>query len=86
MSPLKLPQLIKQFVFMPAGIHNTPLSSLKWAKNGYATLCDVAVMFKRQRKIVNIIFIKQDTFFYKKMYVWHFYQKMHTEIHSGLHY
>ena len=49
-------------------------------------LCDVTVTLKRQRKIVNIFFLKQDTFFYKKMYVWHFYQKMHTELHSGLHY
>ena len=43
-------------------------------------------MLKRKRKIVNIFFLKQDTFFYKKIYVWHFYQKMHTELHSGLHY
>ena len=50
------------------------------------SFCDVTVTFKRQRKIVNIFFLKQNTFFYKKMYVWHFYQKMHTELHSGLHY
>ena len=50
------------------------------------SLCDVTVTLKRQRKIVNIFFLKQDTFFDKKMYVWHFYQKMHTELHSGLHY
>ena len=50
------------------------------------SLCDVTVTLKRQRKNVNIFFLKQDTFFYKKMYVWHFYQKMHTELHSGLHY
>ena len=50
------------------------------------SLCDVTVTLKRQRKIVNIFFLKQNTFFYKKMYVWHFYQKMHTELHSGLHY
>ena len=50
------------------------------------SLCDVTVTLKSQRKIVNIFFLKQDTFFYKKMYVWHFYQKMHTELHSGLHY
>ena len=49
------------------------------------SLCDVTVTLKRKRKIVNIFFRKQDTFFYKKMYVWHFYQKMHTELHSGLH-
>ena len=50
------------------------------------SLCDVTVTLKRKRKIVNIFFLKQDIFFYKKMYVWHFYQKMHTELHSGLHY
>ena len=83
MSPVKLPQLIEQLMFMPAGIHNTPLSSLK-LKMG-TSLCDVTVMLKRQRKIVNIFFLKQDTFFYKKMYVWHFYQKMHMELHSSLH-
>ena len=49
------------------------------------SLCDVTVTLKRKGKIVNIFFLKQDTFFYKKMYVWHFYQKMHTELHSGLH-
>ena len=30
------------------------------------SLCDVTVTLKRQRKIVNIFFLKQDTFFYKK--------------------
>ena len=50
------------------------------------SLCDVIVTLKRKRKIVNIFLLKQNTFFYKKMYVWHFYQKMHTELHSGLHY
>ena len=50
------------------------------------SLSDVTVTLKRQRKIVNILFLKQNTFFYKKTYVWHFYQKMHTELHSGLHY
>ena len=49
------------------------------------SLCDVTVTLKRKRKIVNIFYLKQDTFFYMKMYVWHFYQKMHTELHSGLH-
>ena len=33
------------------------------------SLCDVTVTLKRQRKIVNIFFLKQNTFFYKKMYV-----------------
>ena len=50
------------------------------------SLCDVTVTLKRQGKIVNIFFLNQDTFCYKKIYVWHFYQKMHTELHSGLHY
>ena len=30
-------------------------------------LCDVTVTLKRQRKIVNIFFLKQNTFFYKKL-------------------
>ena len=50
------------------------------------SLGDVTVTLKRQRKIVNIFFLNQDTFCYKKIYVRHFYQKMHTELHSGLHY
>ena len=41
---------------------------------------------KRQEKIGNIFFLKQDTFFYKKMYVWHFYPKIPTGLLSGLHY
>ena len=28
MSPVKLPQRIKQFMFMPAGIHSPPLSKI----------------------------------------------------------
>ena len=32
------------------------------------SLCDVTVTLKRKRKIVNIFFLKQNTFFYKKMY------------------
>ena len=63
-------------------LHFQALNKLKMG----TSLCDVTVTLKRQRKIVNIFFLKQNTFFYKKMYVWHFYQKMHTELHSGLHY
>ena len=48
MSQVNLPQLIEQFMFMPAGIHNTPLSSLKLAKMG-TSLCDVTVTLKRQK-------------------------------------
>ena len=33
------------------------------------SLSDVIVTLKRQRKIVNIFFPKQNTFFYKKMYI-----------------
>ena len=68
MVPVELPQLIKQFMFMPAGIHNAPLSSLNKLIMG-TSLYDVTVTLKRQRKIVNIFFLKQDTFFYKKMNV-----------------
>ena len=50
------------------------------------SLCDVTMTSKRQEKIGNIFFLKQDTFFYKKMYVWHFYPKIPTGLHSGLHY
>ena len=63
-------------------LHFQTLNKLKMG----TSLCDVTVTLKRQRKIVNIFFLKQNTFFYKKIYVWHFYQKMHTELHSGLHY
>ena len=84
MSPVQLPQLIKKFMFMPAGIHNTTLEALNKLKTG-TSLCDVTVTLKGKRKIINIFFLKQYTFFYKKMYVWHFYQKMHTELHSDLH-
>ena len=62
-------------------LHFQALNKLKIG----TSLCDVTVTLKRQRKIVNIFFLKQNTFFYKKMYVWHFYQKMHTELHRGLH-
>ena len=41
---------------------------------------------KRQEKNGNIFFLKQDTFFYKKMYVWHFYPKIPTGLYGGLHY
>ena len=68
MSPVKLPQLIKQFMFMFAGIHITQLSSLKYAKMG-SLLCDVTVTLKRQGKIESIFFLKQDTFVYKQIYV-----------------
>ena len=71
-------------MFMPTWIHNTPPQALNKLKMG-TSLCDVTVTLKCQRKIVNIFFLKQDTFFYKKMHVWHFYQKMHTELHNGLH-
>ena len=62
-------------------LHFQALNKLKMG----TSLCGVTVTLKRQRKIVNIFFLKQITFYYKKMYVWHFYQKMHTELHSGLH-
>ena len=32
------------------------------------SLCDVTMTLKRQEKNGNIFFLKQDTFFYKKMY------------------
>ena len=63
-------------------LHFQALNKLKMG----TPLCEVTMTLKRQGKIVNIFFLKQDLFFYKKMYVWHFYQKMHTELHSGLHY
>ena len=46
-------------------LHFQALNQLKMG----TSLCDVTVTLKRQRKIVNIFFLKQDTFFYKKMYV-----------------
>ena len=58
MSPVKLLQLIKQFMFIPAGIHNTPFSfqALNKLKMGMS-FYDVTVTLKRQGKIVNIFFI-----------------------------
>ena len=53
---------------MPAGIHNTTLEALNKLKTG-TSLCDVTVTLKGKRKIINIFFLKQYTFFYKKMYV-----------------
>ena len=47
---------------------------------------DVTVTLKQQEKIGNIIFLKQNTRLYKKIYVWHFYPKIPTGLHSGLHY
>ena len=38
------------------------------------------------RKIGNIFYLKQDTFFYKKMYVDHFYPNIPTGLQSGLQY
>ena len=46
-------------------LHSQALNKLKMGKS----LCDVTVTLKRQRKIVNISFLKQDIFCYKKMYV-----------------
>ena len=46
-------------------VHFQALNTLKLG----TSLCDVTVTVKRQRKIVNIFFLKQNTFFYKKMYV-----------------
>ena len=50
------------------------------------SLCDVTMTLKRQEKNWNIFFLKQDIFVFKKMYVWHFYPKIPTGLHSGLHY
>ena len=50
------------------------------------SLRDVTVTLKRQEKNGNIFFLKQNTFLYKKIYVWHFYPKIPTGLHSGLHY
>ena len=46
------------------------------------SLCDVTVISKRQRKIVNMFFLKQD----KENVCLTLLPKMHTELHSGLHY
>ena len=44
MSTVKLPQLIKQLMFMTVGIHDTPFS-----QKG-TSLCDVPVTLKRQEQ------------------------------------
>ena len=45
-------------------LHFQALNKLKMGKS----LCDVTVTLKRQKN-VNIVFLKQNTVFYKKMYV-----------------
>ena len=69
----------------PAGIRSAQFQALNKLKMG-TLLCDVTMTLKRQEKIGNILFLKQNTFFYKKMYVWHFYPKILTGLHSSLHY
>ena len=68
MSPVILPELIKQYMFMPAGTHSAQFQALNKPKMG-TSLCDVSMTLKQQEKIGNIFYTKQDTFFYKKMYV-----------------
>ena len=46
-------------------LHFQALNKLKMG----TSLCDVTVTLKRQRKVVNIFFLEQNTFFYTKMYV-----------------
>ena len=46
-------------------LHFQALNKLKMG----TSLRDVTLTLKRQRKIVHIFFLKQDTFFYKKMHV-----------------
>ena len=58
---------------------------LSKAKIGMS-FCDVTVTLKREEKIGNLFFLKQNTFLYKKTYVWHFYPKNPTGLHSGIHY
>ena len=55
-------------MFTPAGIHSAHFQALNKPKMG-TSLCDVTMTLKRQEKIGNIFFLKQDIFFYKKMYV-----------------
>ena len=55
-------------MFAPAGVQVLNFQALIKPKMG-TSLCDVTMTLKRQEKIGNIIFLKQDTFFYKKMYV-----------------
>ena len=55
-------------MFAPAGIHSAQIQALNKPKMG-TSLCDVTMTLKRQEKIGNIFFLKQNTFFYKKLYV-----------------
>ena len=50
-----------------------------------ASLRDVTMTLKRQENWKDFFFLNSIYFVYKKKYVWHFYQKMHTELHSSLH-
>ena len=61
-------------MFMQTGIHSTQFSNLNKSKIG-TSLCDVTMTLKQQEKNGNIFFLKQDTFFYKKLLFDTFTQK-----------
>ena len=78
MSSVILIQLIKPYGFISAvNAKHSVFKPFNKQKMG-SPLCDATLTLKQQEKIVNIFFVKQNIFFYKKMYVYHFYQKMHT--------
>ena len=78
MSSVILIQLIKPYGFIsPVNAKHTVFKPFNKQKMG-TPLSDATLTLKQQEKIVNIFFLQQNIFFYKKMYVYHFYQKMHT--------
>ena len=59
MSPVILPQLIKQYTFMPVGIYSSQLLTPKQAKNGYVTMA-----LKQQEKNGNIFFLSRKEYIF----------------------
>ena len=78
MSSVILIQLIKPHGFISAVNAKHPVFKPFNKQKMGTPLCDATMTLKQQEKIVNIFFLKQNIFFYKKMYVYHFYQKMHA--------
>ena len=78
MSSVILIQLIKPYGFISAVNAKHPVFKPFNKQKMGTPLCDATMTLKQQEKIVNIFFLKQNIFFYKKMYVYHFYQNMHA--------
>ena len=90
MPLVKLPQLIKQFMFMPAGSHNTPFSSLKYEggsicnENSFITPSTNALGFYAiyQTKDQNVagMMVHEALFIFPNLISYRLFKK-HTNIH-----